>query len=157
MVSGRADAVITFSDATTYNYPREIAELAMKNRLPMVSPFREVADAGALMAYGLNIIAMWSRSAVYVDKILRGASASELPIEQPTKFELVINLKTAKALSIAIPQSLLLRGRGDSVATRDGWFFAVSDSPNDPKQKSRSAQTGNCDGSRSRATETRHA
>jgi putative tryptophan/tyrosine transport system substrate-binding protein len=109
MTRDHAQAVITFSDATTYNYPHEVAELAIKSGLPMVSPFREVADAGGLMSYGPNILDMWRRSAVYVDKIFKGAKPGDLPIEQPTKFELVINLKTAKALGLTIPQPLLLR------------------------------------------------
>lgn len=109
MLVGRAEALITFSDATTYNYPRELAELAVKSRLPMVSPFREVADAGGLMSYGPNILDMWRRSAVYVDKILKGAKPADLPIDQPTKFEFVVNLKTARALGLTIPQSLLVR------------------------------------------------
>jgi putative tryptophan/tyrosine transport system substrate-binding protein len=109
MVRDHADAVITFSDATTYNYPRHIAELAIKSRLPVISPFREVVEAGGLMSYGPNILDMWRRSAGYVDKILKGAKAGDLPIEQPLKFELLINLKTAKALGLTIPQSVLLR------------------------------------------------
>jgi putative ABC transport system substrate-binding protein len=109
MSRDHAQAVITFSDATTYNYPREVSELAIKNRLPMVSPFRDVADAGGLMSYGPNLLDMSRRSAVYVYKILKGAKPGDLPIEQPTKFELVINVKTAKALGLTIPQSLLLR------------------------------------------------
>jgi putative ABC transport system substrate-binding protein len=75
----------------------------------MISPFREVAEAGGLLSYGPNILDLWRRSATYVDKILRGAKAADLPVQQPTKFELVINLKTAKALGLTIPQSLLLR------------------------------------------------
>lgn len=109
MIRERAEAVITFSDATTYNYPRQVAELAIKSRLPVISPFREVVDAGGLMSYGPNILDMWRRSAGYVDKILKGAKPADLPIEQPTKFELVINLKTAKALELIIPQAVLLR------------------------------------------------
>jgi putative ABC transport system substrate-binding protein len=109
MIRERAKAVITFSDATTYNYPRQIAELAIKSRLPVISPFREVVDAGGLMSYGPNILDMWRRSAGYVDKILIGAKPGDLPIEQPIKFELLINLKTAKALGLTIPQSVLLR------------------------------------------------
>jgi putative ABC transport system substrate-binding protein len=109
MIKENAQGLITFSDATTYNYPREVAELAIENRLPMVSPFREVAEAGGMMSYGPNILDMWRHSAVYVDKILKGAKAGDLPIEQPTKFELVINLKTAKVIGVTLPQSLLLR------------------------------------------------
>jgi putative ABC transport system substrate-binding protein len=109
MIKEHTEAVITFSDATTYNYPGPLAELARKSRLPMISPFREVAEAGGLLSYGPNILDLWRRSATYVDKILRGAQAADLPVQQPTKFELVINLKTAKALSLTIPQSLLLR------------------------------------------------
>jgi len=109
MIREHAEAVITFSDATTYNYPRQVAELAIKSRLPMISAFREVVDAGGLMSYGPNILDMWRRSAGYVDKILKGAKPGDLPIEQPIKFELLINLKTAKALGLTIPQSVLLR------------------------------------------------
>ena len=84
-------------------------ELAAASRLPALYAFREVPDAGGLMSYGPNIRAMWRRAAAYVVKILQGAKAGDLPIEQPTKFEFVINLKTAKALGLTIPQSLLLR------------------------------------------------
>jgi putative ABC transport system substrate-binding protein len=109
MTKEHVEAVITFSDATTYNYPGHLAELARKSRLPMISPFREVAEAGGLLSYGPNILDLWRRSATYVDKILRGAKAADLPVQQPTKFELVINMKTAKSLGLTIPQSLLLR------------------------------------------------
>ena len=109
MIREHAEAVITFSDATTYNYPRQVAELAIKSRLPMISAFREVVDAGGLISYGPNILDVWRRSAGYVDKILKGAKPGDLPIEQPIKFELLINLKTAKALGLTIPQSVLLR------------------------------------------------
>lgn len=86
-----------------------IVDHAMKNRLPLIGTVRGWADAGALMAYGTNFHDLWRRAATYVDKILKGAKPGDLPIEQPTKFALVINLKSAKALSITIPQTVLLR------------------------------------------------
>jgi putative ABC transport system substrate-binding protein len=87
----------------------QIADFAVKNRLPTIHALREYAEAGFLVSYGLNLPAAYRRAAAYVDKILRGAKPGDLPIEQPTKFELVINLKTAKALGLTIPPSLLLR------------------------------------------------
>ena len=88
---------------------RQIAQLALKNRLPTSFAFREYVEAGGLMAYGANFVDMSRLAAVYVDKILKGAKPADLPVEQPTKFELVINLKTAKALGLTIPPTLLLR------------------------------------------------
>jgi putative tryptophan/tyrosine transport system substrate-binding protein len=86
-----------------------IAELAAESRVPAIYPVREYAGAGGLMAYGINLGESFRRAATFVDKILKGAKPADLPIEQPTKFELVINLKTAKALGITIPPSILAR------------------------------------------------
>jgi putative ABC transport system substrate-binding protein len=86
-----------------------IAELGLKHRLPVVSQFSPIVDAGGLMSYGPDLTDLFRRAAAYVDKILKGAKPADLPVEQPTKFELVINLKTAKALGLVIPPSLLLR------------------------------------------------
>ena len=96
-------------DAVFTAHRTQIAELALKNRLPTVSGLREVVEAGGLMAYGAHTGDLHRRAATYVDKILKGAKPADLPIEQPTKFELVINLKTAKALGLTIPPSLLQR------------------------------------------------
>ena len=109
LTTGRAEAVTVASFSVGFRNRSEIASLAQKNRLPSVFGLREYADAGGLMAYGPSFTGGWRRSATYVDKILKGAKAGELPVEQPTKFELVINLKAAKALGLTIPQSLLLR------------------------------------------------
>jgi len=88
---------------------RQLAALAIKNRLPVMSASTEAVEAGGLMSYGVSVTDLFRRAATYVDKILKGAKPSDLPVEQPTKFELVVNLKTAKALGLTIPQSVLLR------------------------------------------------
>jgi len=103
------DGIITFRNPTVVTYLKLIAELCRKHRLPAVFDAREYVVAGGLMSYGPNIDAIYRQLATYVDKILHGASPSELPIEQPTKFELVVNMKTAKALAIKIPESILVR------------------------------------------------
>jgi ABC-type uncharacterized transport system substrate-binding protein len=103
------DALIAVEDPLTNSYLSQIANFAAANKLPAIFGFREFVDAGGLMAYGANLADLFRRAAAYVDKILRGAKPAELPIQQPTKFELVINLKTAKALGLIIPPTLLAR------------------------------------------------
>ena len=105
----RADAVIVLSDAMLYGQRKEIASLAIANQLPATSYTGEFAKAGGLMAYGPDVLALSRRAATYVDKILKGAKPSDLPIEQPTKFELIVNLKTARTLQLTVPPSLLVR------------------------------------------------
>jgi putative ABC transport system substrate-binding protein len=109
MTSERAGALVVLLDAILVNQRSQIAELAAKRRLPTVYAVREYAEAGGLVSYGSNPLELERYAAHFVDKILRGARPSDLPVEQPSKFELVINLKTAKALGLTIPPSLLLR------------------------------------------------
>jgi putative ABC transport system substrate-binding protein len=101
--------LLVLGDPLMYSLRREIADLSVKLRLPTVYPSREWAEAGGLLSYGADRRQLYRRAAEYVDKILKGAKPGDLPIEQPTKFELVINLKTAKALGLTIPPSLLQR------------------------------------------------
>ena len=105
----RAGAIIVGVDPFFRQQRYQIAALANKHRLPSIFPNREFVEAGGLMSYGQNVLDHYRRAATYVDKILKGAKPGDLPVEQPTKFELVINMKTAKALGIKIPQSILLR------------------------------------------------
>jgi putative ABC transport system substrate-binding protein len=104
-----AGAVVVMNSAVLFRERAQIAQLAVKHRLPTMSALREYAEAGGLMSYGTNLPDMVRRAATYVDKILKGAKPGDLPMEQPTRFELVINLTTAKALGLTIPQSLLQR------------------------------------------------
>lgn len=109
MVRARAGALIVAADELFYGQRAEIAKLAVKNRLPTISPNRELAEAGGLMSYGQDLVQHYRRAANYVDKILKGAKPGELPVEQPTLLELVVNRQTAKALGIKIPNSILVR------------------------------------------------
>jgi len=111
--SERVGALLVAAGAAQSLHRRRVVDLAAKNRLPAMYASREFVDAGGLMAYGPNVADLYRRAATYVDKILKGAKPADLPVEQPTKFELVINLKTAKALGLTIPPSVL--GRADEV------------------------------------------
>jgi putative ABC transport system substrate-binding protein len=103
------DAVLVTSSALTFGLRRPIVEFATKGRLPGIYPYRPYAEDGGLIAYGVDLKDLFRRTAGYVDRILKGAKPANLPVEQPTKFELLINLKTARALGLTIPPPLLLR------------------------------------------------
>jgi len=109
MTREHAGAVLLPGDSLFFHHGTQIAELAIKSRLPALYGVRENVEAGGLMSYGPSTVAAWRRAAFFVDRILKGAKPADLPVEQPTKFELVVNLKTAKALGLTIPPSLLLR------------------------------------------------
>ena len=109
MMRARVGGVLVLADPMFNNEARRLAQLASTSGLPAIYGFRISVDAGGLMSYGPDFPDLFYRAAAYVDKILKGAKPGDLPIEQPTKFELVINLKTAKALGLTIPRSLLLR------------------------------------------------
>ena len=109
IVRERSDAVLVVPTPLFFAHRARLLELAAKARLPTMCGAREYAEAGGLMAYGTNYVYIHRHAAVYVDKILKGAKPADLPVEQPTKFELVISLKTAKALGLTIPQTLLQR------------------------------------------------
>ena len=103
------DALVPLPDPMLFAEGKRIADFGAKSRLPTIGAYREFAEAGGLMSYGNNPAESYKRAATYVDKILKGAKPGDLPIEQPTQFELVVNLKTAKLLGITLPQSVLLR------------------------------------------------
>ena len=108
-VRQHVDALVTGADGLTQMQQQTILDLVARNTLPATWPAREFVEAGGLVAYAVNYPDLYYRFASFVDKIFKGAKPGELPVEQPTKFELVINLKTAKALGITVPKSLLLR------------------------------------------------
>jgi putative ABC transport system substrate-binding protein len=106
---GRAQALVTLNDTMFFSQQVQIANLAIKTGLPAMFPESEYVNAGGLMSYGPNLPDLFRRAATYVDKILKGTKPADLPVEQPTKFELVINLKTAKQIGLTIPPNVLAR------------------------------------------------
>ena len=109
MTRARSGALFNTGGGVLFNMRNQIAQLALRNRLPAIGSVSEWVEAGGLMSYGASLLDQWRRAATYVDKILKGARPGDLPIEQPTKFELVLNAGTAKALGLAIPPSLRLQ------------------------------------------------
>jgi putative ABC transport system substrate-binding protein len=109
MTRTRAGALTVLTSPMFFSEQRRLVDLAAKNRLPAVYPLREFVDAGGLMAYGVNLVDVARRAATHVDRILKGTKPGDLPVEQPTKFELVINLKAARDLGLTIPPSMLAR------------------------------------------------
>jgi putative tryptophan/tyrosine transport system substrate-binding protein len=108
-VKGHAEAVLVLTGPVVNSQRKQIADLAVKNRLPAILPFPEYVEAGGLMSYSASVIDMYRRAAVYVDKILKGAKPADLPVEQPIKFEFIINLKAAKQIGLTIPPNVLAR------------------------------------------------
>jgi ABC-type uncharacterized transport system substrate-binding protein len=108
-IRSRAGALLILDSPLFNTHRTRIVNLAAKNRLPVIYGFGESVEAGGLMAYGVNVVDLWRRAATYVDKILKGARPADLPVEQPTKFELVINLKAAKQIGLTIPPNVLAR------------------------------------------------
>ena len=106
---GRADAVLVLTSGVFNSQRKQIVELAVKNRLPAIYNAAEWVEGGGLMSYGVSVTDLYRRAATYVDKILKGAKPADLPVQQPTKFELVINLKTAKQIGVTIPPNVLAR------------------------------------------------
>jgi putative tryptophan/tyrosine transport system substrate-binding protein len=106
---GRADGGLVLGGPVLYSHRRQIADLAAKNRLPAMYPNSEYVETGGLMSYAADIIAMFRRSAVYVDKIIKGTKPADIPVEQPTKFEFIVNLKAAKQIGLTIPPNVLAR------------------------------------------------
>ncbi|MGB7950254.1 MAG: ABC transporter substrate-binding protein [Candidatus Binatia bacterium] len=105
----RADAVLVLVSVVLNSYRKQVGELAVKNRVPAIYPILDFVEAGGLMSYGVSFIDLHRRAAVYVDKILKGAKPADLPVEQPTKFEFIINLKAAKQIGLTIPPNVLAR------------------------------------------------
>ncbi len=109
MVRERAQMLVVLSDGVLFNCRGQIGVMAVRNRLPAIAAAREYAEAGLLLSYGIDLRDQFRRSAVFVDKIFKGAKPADLPVEQPTKFELLVNLKTAKALGLDVPPTVLSR------------------------------------------------
>ncbi len=109
LVAQRVDAIVIGGSLLAFNMRARLLELANQKRIPVIAPNAAFAEAGALLSYGASLDDLHRRSALVVDKILKGAKPADIPVEQPTLFELVVNLRAAKALGLAVPQSLLLR------------------------------------------------
>jgi ABC-type uncharacterized transport system substrate-binding protein len=109
MARERPDALLVAADPMLDSQRKRVVDLAMKNRVPAMYQWREHAEGGGLMSYGADLVALYRRLPIYVDRVLKGAKPAELPVEQPSKYELVVNLKSAKALGVTIPQSVLVR------------------------------------------------
>ena len=109
MVEDHAQALVIFPDVLTTSHQKQLADLTLRNGLPAIFAFREFVDMGGLISYGSSLNGLWRRAAPYVDKILKGADPGDLPIDQPTRFELIVNLRTAKTLGIQVPALLLVR------------------------------------------------
>jgi putative tryptophan/tyrosine transport system substrate-binding protein len=108
-IKQRAGALIAPGDPLVANRPKMVADLALKYRLPTIMDIKEFVEAGGLLSLGLDLVDSYRRAAIHVDKILKGAKPAELPMEQPTKLDLFVNLKTARVLGLTIPQSVLLQ------------------------------------------------
>jgi putative ABC transport system substrate-binding protein len=106
---GRAEAVLVLASAVVAPHRTQVVDLAVKSRLPTIYPYLEYVEAGGLMSYGVQVNDLYRRAATYVDKILKGAKPADLPVEQPTKFEFIINLKAAKQIGLTIPPNVLAR------------------------------------------------
>ncbi len=109
LARSQAKGLIVFADPLTFTHRQRMVQMAAERGLSTVTGAREFVDAGGLMSYGPSFPEMFRQAAMYVDKLLNGAKAAELPVEQPTRFELVVGMKTAKSLGVTIPQSILLR------------------------------------------------
>jgi putative tryptophan/tyrosine transport system substrate-binding protein len=120
MTREHADALVVISNELFFGHRSQLAELTGRHRLPAMFHLREYAEAGGLMAYGPDAADMYRRAATYVDKILKGAMPADLPVEQPVKFDLVINLKTAQALGLTIPPSILFQADEVIKSIREG-------------------------------------
>ncbi len=109
IAKAKPDTMVVIGDRLLLSHRGRIVSFAAQHRLPAIYPFREFVEEGGLVTYGPNYVEMFRRAATYVDRMLKGAKPGDLPVERPTKFELVLNLKTAKALGLTIPQSVLIR------------------------------------------------